>query len=328
MNTTARYHLLWLVGFLLLLGWPMSSWAQLTDTTNIGQRGAPRVYKYSARTGAMADATVADPNDLSVININPAGLAFVRGLGTAQINVSQNWENNLMLENFTLPAVRFSNHTLAFQFSTYHDRGFESLNLLGRHPLPSPKITMFQADIAYAVSIANVLSLGVLNNISYAENSAAQFWTYYPTLGLMYSPSESISYGIAFRGLGRSIVYDVANPAVTLLWSQDLREVLEIGARLKFPVDSEKTKVSISLSNEKRFREPGTWYKMGVEVKTLPYLALRSGMLFYPNNDLYAPRFGIGIVSDVVELDYTVSYVKDLYERYHQLGLTIHFDKF
>lgn len=318
-----------LAGLSLCLFTPVDSWAQLTDTTNAGQRGAPRIQKVSARTAALGNATVGDPTDISVININPAGLAFVQDLKDAQINVSQNWNNNMMLENFTLPAFKIYNHTIAAQFSIHHDRGFESVNFLGTNPMPQPQITMYQLDVVYSVTIANTFSIGVLNNFSYAENSIAQFSTYYPTLGMMYAPSESVSYGIAFRGLGRSIVYNVVGSrGLTTLGSQDLRESLELGASLQFPADTDKTYMSISLANEKRFGEEGVWYKAGLEWTNIPLLALRSGIIFKPETNVYAPRFGAGIVSDFLTLDYTVSYSKDLYERFHQLGITLHLDKF
>jgi hypothetical protein len=329
MNKIIKYHFIWGLSalFLLLVNVPLVE-AQITDTTNTesGRRGAPRVYKYSTRTTALGDATVADPHDLSVININPAGLSFVRDIKVAQFNLHQNWNNNLMYENFSFPVFKMYNHTIAAQF-TMHQRGFQSTNILGSSPFPQPQITMYQLDVVYSFSIGNVLSLGVLNNFTLAKNQIAQYWTYYPTLGLMYAPTQSISYGIAFRGLGRSIVYQFPGNDITTLGSQDLRESLEIGATLYFPVDTDRTFLSISMANEKRFGEKGMWYKAGMELTSIPHIALRSGLIVHPEDNLYAPRFGIGIDSNVIEVDYSISYEKRLYERFHQLGITLHLDK-
>lgn len=332
MNKPGTYLLTSIVGFLsllLCLALPGGGWAQLTDTTNAGQRGAPKIHKFNARTSAMADATVGEPADLSVINVNPAGLSFVQNHKTFQANISQNWNNNVMLENFTLPAFKFDNHIVAAQFAIHHDRGLESFNILGTNPMPQPKITMYQVDMVYSYTIQDVLSFGILNNFSYAQNSIAQYWTYYPVFGMMYAPSQSISYGLAFRGLGRSVVYNVINDTgLTTLGSQDLRESLELGAALQFPVDTDNTYLSISVANEKRFGEEGIWYKAGIELKSFSYLALRTGLIFQPETDIYAPRFGIGLTSDLLTLDYAISYSKELYERYHQLGITLHLDNF
>lgn len=230
-----------------------------------------------------------------------------------------------MLENFTLPALRVNEHSFAAQFGIHHDRGFESLNLLGENPMISPKITMYQLDVAYSYSIDNVFSIGVLNNVSYANNPTSQTWTYYPTFGIFYAPSESISYGLTFRGLGQSVTYDVINIYRTTLRSHNLREVLELGATLKFPVDTDRTYFTLSLASEKRFGEDNIWYKGGLELKTISHLVLRSGLIFLPETKLYAPRFGIGFLTDFIELDYTISHHKGLAERYHQLGLTLNF---
>lgn len=318
-----------LLGILFSAAAPLESWAQLTDPGGSDQRGALRIYKPDARSSALADATVGEPADLSVININPAGLSFVQDYKTIEVNVSQNWNTNILLENFTLPAFKFDNHAIATQFAIHHDRGLESLNILGTHPMPQPKVTMYQADLVYSFTVQDVLSFGILNNFSFAENSIAQYWTYHPVFGVMYAPTQSVSYGMTFRGLGRSVVYNVVNSTrLTTLGSQDLREVLELGAAFQFPVDTDDTYLSISLANEKRFGEEGIWYKAGLELKSFSYLALRSGLIFQPETDVYAPRFGIGVVSDLLTLDYAISYSKELYERYHQLGITLHLDKF
>lgn len=312
-----------LLGLILGFWIPIEGWAQLTNPTNSDQQSTARTYKYSARTGALGDATVADASNLSVININPAGLSFVKNLTVAQINIAQNWNNNLMLENFTLPALRVNEHSFAAQFGINHDRGFESLNLLGKNPMIAPKITMYQLDVVYSYSIENVFSIGILNNISYANNPTSQSWTYYPTFGIFYAPSESISYGLTFRGLGQSTAYEVINISRTRLRSQNLRESLELGATLEFPVNTDQNYFSLSLASEKRFGEDNIWYKGGLELTTISHVALRSGLIFQPERKLYAPRFGIGFLTDFIELDYTISHHKGLAERYHQLGLTL-----
>lgn len=320
----------------LILGFsiPGICYAQLTDTTDTDRRGAPRVYKYSARTGALADATVADRKYLSSININPAALALVEDLSMLQVNVSQNLNNNMMLENVTLPAFRLGNHFLGVQLGIHHDRGFETFNLLGNNPQPRPSMTIYQMDVVYAFSIRDVFSFGVLNNISYSKNIIAQYITYYPTLGILYSPSRSLSYGLVFRGLGRSPTYFIPEPnqsnclqrdnCITTFGSQELRKSLEVGASLKLPAEEDSANFSIYVANEKRFSQDGLWYKAGLEVTRLSNLALRGGILYQSAQNILAPRFGLGLLTSVIELDYTISHSKELFERYHQMAITIH----
>lgn len=311
-------------GFIICFSIPPGVWAQLVEANDSDREGAPRIYKYSARTGALGDATVADAGNLSVININPAGLSFVSNLQVGQINLSQNWNNNLIMESFTLPAFRINEHSFAAQFGIQHDRGFESLNLLGENPMPTPKIMLYQLDLAYSFSIDEVFSFGILNNISYANNPTSQSWTYYPVLGIFYAPIESLSYGLTFRGLGRNTAYVVNTPFRTTLGTQNLREILELGATLKLPVHS-KNYFSLSLASEKRFGEDHIRYKAGLELTGIPHLAVRTGLIFVPETNLYAPRFGVGILTDLLELDYTISHHSRLFERYHQMGVTLNF---
>lgn len=314
-------------GVLLSLSLPAEIWAQLANTSDDprGLRGAPRVYKFGARTAALGDATVADIRDLSAINMNPAALSFVSDINSVQVNTIQNWNNNLMLENLTFPVFKYAKHTIAAQLG-FHHRGLELTNILGTTPLPQPNMLMYQFDLAYSISFQDVLSFGVFNNISFAQNEIAQYWTYYPILGLLYAPSHSISYGIVFRGLGRSVTYLFPDNRTTALGSQNLRESLELGATLQLPVDLKATSFAIYFANEKRFGQDGLWYKAGLEIDRLSYLSLRGGIILQPETNIYAPRFGIGIVTNMVELNYAISYDKRLYERFHQLGLTLHLD--
>lgn len=326
MKTLVRSSVILIVVTLMLSAVPDELWAQITDSSGVaeGIRGAPRSLKYDARTIALGDATVADPTDLTAININPATLSFVRNSQAVHINIFQNWRNNLMLENLTIPAFHFDNHSVTAQFTLHHG-GSNVTNFLGSNPLPEPNLTMLQIDMAYAYSIENTLSFGILGSASYAETEVARFWTFSPSLGMIYAPSQSISYGIAFRGLGRSVVYQFVGDGITALGSQNLRESLELGATLQFPVDTDRTYLSLSLSNEKRFGENGIWYKAGLELKLLPPLAIRSGLLFQPEDAIYAPRFGVGISGRMVRFDFSISPSSRLYERFHQFGLILQF---
>lgn len=325
MKTALQYFTaLFLSGLLLTLAVPQELWAQITDSAGVseGIRGAPRAFKYDTRTTAMGDATVADPTDLTSININPANLSFVRNEEVLHLDMHQNWNNNLMFQNITFPAFRYGDHTVAGQFA-FHHTGMNATNFLGSSPLPEPNLSMIQVEMGYAYSLINSLSFGILNSISFAQNDIARFWTFSPSLGMLYAPSESVSYGIAFRGLGRSITYQLIGENLTALGSQDLRESLELGASLQFPVDTDETYLSLSLANEKRFGEDGVWYKAGLEVNVVPSVALRSGLLFHPEENIYAPRFGVGFYADIVRIDYSISHSRNLYERFHQLGLTL-----
>lgn len=335
-----KQHLTALIILFLLtaMAIPVEVWAQLTDTSGAeeGLRGAPRTYKYDARTSALGDATVADPTYLSGYNMNPAILSFVRDANVVQVNSYHAWNNNLMQQVITLPAIRQDVHSVSAQFGVIHN-GINSLNYLGGSEVPEPEIDGIHLDLAYAYSYENVLSLGVMNNISYMQNNQSDLWSYSMNLGVLYAPSESVSYGMVFRGLGRSPVYEITEQddgtigpgeaGQTVVRDQNLRESLELGATLRLPVDSDYTDFSMSLANEKRFGQSGLWYKIGVELNVHSAVYFRGGLLFQPNDDIYTPRLGLGIDGDFVKIDYSVSFQDQLFERFHQLGLTIHFDR-
>ncbi|HET6528793.1 MAG TPA: hypothetical protein VFG39_08605, partial [Balneolaceae bacterium] len=123
-----------------------------------------------------------------------------------------------------------------------------------------------------------------------------------------------------------SVTYRFIAGGRTAFLSQNLREILEIGATMRFPVDTREPYMAISLANEKRFGIDGIWYKGGIDARIWPFLSLRFGLMIQSETEVVAPRFGFGLISDVVELDYALSFNDDLYERFHQLTLTLHLD--
>ena len=306
----------------LLGGAPLQ--AQSADSLGVVTgSGSLQVYKYDARSSALGNAGVADYRDLSSINMNPAALTFVRELRTLHLTLLQNWENNLMSQSFTLPAMAHGPHRVTAQLGIQH-KGSGATSLIGSPTRPEPDLMMVQADLVYAWSLENILSFGIMNSVSFANNEHARFWSYHAVLGALYAPSQSVSYGISFRGLGRGITYELLDNGRTALGSRDLGEVLELGATLSFPVDTDHTWLSLSLANMKRFSQRGVWYTGGLEVKPIPELALRSGLLFHPEERIYLPRFGFGIELERFRLDYTISHKHQWDDRYHQLGLILH----
>lgn len=317
-----------LIGGTLLFALQAGVYGQTTGSEEIF--GTPKVYKLDTRTIGMGDATVADPSYLTSMNINPAALPFARNLRTVQINLFHDWDQNLAWENISFPVYASRNHTIAAQIGHHHTE-LSTVQFLDNNPAAQPVFNTFQADLAYALSLYDVVSLGVLSNVSFAHNKHSQFWSSFVTLGILYAPSQSISYGVAFRGLGRSITYSTIPDGRTGLGTQNLRESLEIGATLHFPVDTDRTWMSLSMANEKRFGEKGIWYKGGLEAYVTHYLALRSGLQLRiesrntPENNVFAPRFGIGILARTFTIDYSFSTSNRLYKGFHQFGFTVGF---
>lgn len=312
--------------FLLNTGLWERSYAQLSDTTGVNENltDAPRYQRMDTRSVSMAGATMADPNRVSSLNINPALIAFIDQPAAIEYQAYQNWHNNLIQQNLTLPAFRFENHTVVMQFAfTNNSIGYE--NPYREAAASVPNISMYDVALGYSISINEVISFGILNNLSIATNGRNQHMTYYTDLGVVYSPSEFLTYGLVFRGLGRSIIYRINENGNLLLDSQLLRQSLELGASLNFPVEGDRQWMTLSFSNEKLFGIRGIWYKGGLELKPTPHLALRSGLIFEPNEKFIAPRYGIGINSELFKLDYSISPKPVFLERFHQISLTLEF---
>lgn len=292
--------------------------------------GQLRPYKYDVRTSALGDATVADPAYASSMNSNPASIALAENFNSVQINLFHNWNNNLAWESIAYPIFRNAGHAFAGQLG-YHHAGFEKMNMLGENPYTQPELDAFQADLAYAWTYREVFSLGIMGNLSFTQNEHSRYWSSFVNLGLMYAPSRSVSYGATLKGLGRTPAYTILDDGRTGIRPDDLPATLELGATLHFPVRAEKTGFSVSMANEKIFGEKGIWYKGGVEARPVPALALRTGLLFHlkdsdsDDDHILAPRFGIGFLAGFATIDYSFSPSDQLYERFHQIGVTFDF---
>lgn len=278
------------------------------------------------RSTALGDATIADYRELLSVTINPATLSFIKNLRRLEFSTSQDWNTNLMLQNFTVPIFAHTRHRIALQSGILH-KGIDSTNPAGSGGASAPNLLLYRFDMIYAYSFYQALSIGLLNSVSLAHNSESNQTTNVISLGLLYAPSQSISYGLAFRGLGRNIGYKVSEEGKTELTTYNANESLELGATLNFPVDTDRTYFSLSIGNEKRFKESGIWYKIGLELNIKSQLQLRSGLIMQPESDIYAPRLGIGLNLKKYSVGYSFSPDKKLNDRFHQLGIIIHLDK-
>lgn len=276
------------------------------------------------RSLSMASTTIADVYGESSVGINAALSGLFDQPSFIQFNSNHNWELNLLQHNLTLPTLSKGPHHLTARFGLLQ-RGFEDLPFSNGTPVPEPDIIMYRAELAYALAIGSHFSIGTLQSISYTqtnENEAAQYWNYVADVGLVYAPDGSVSYGLVFRGLGHETTYEIIETGLTTLGSRLARQSLEIGATLRYPIE-EKTYLSISFANEKRFEEKGLWYKGGIELIPFSFLQIRGGAMVNFNQSLFIPRIGLGLDTGLFQIDYMVSPKNLNGEQFHQIGLTI-----
>ena len=326
MNMQTRYlsfAAIWIVMILL----PCEVYAQLADTTGMGtgSKGTTRYYNYDARTVAMGDAAISDYAGLSTVKVNPANLGFVHDMRTIQINTSQSMHDNRMAHNLTMPLFAGrGHHRVAGQLTMYH-QGVNGLNFLRDTERDNfQDSNIYQFDLAYAWTHDNTLSIGVMNNVSLAYRAGRQYWTYYPVVGVLYSPESYLSYGAVFRAPGNSIVYYTGTqwPVFDI---ERLNSSMEIGASFRFPIDEQHPYLALNFSNEKLFGEEGLYYKGGIEIYVTRNIALRSGFIFHNTERNYTPRFGLGIGRSNIKVDYALAHKDENNERFHQLGVTYRF---
>lgn len=299
-------------------------YAQASTFPLEGFVGIPRIYNTGVRSLSLGEAGVADPSHYTSFTDNPALLSFASHKSSINISGYQNWENNILEYGLTPPAFSLGSLTGVFRFGYFHT-GLSEINPIDNSIIAEPNLEMYQMDAGYSLAINSVFSIGVLHNLTYANNETAQYWTYSANSGFFYDPIGPTSYGIVVRGLGRSVKYSFIEDGTTILGSHNIPISVDLGASIRFPKDKEESVFILSLSNLKRFGESGIWYKGGMEVKPLTYLALRSGVMFHPEYQEYIPRFGIGFDTRRFIIDYGASPILYDHERFHQIGLTIHF---
>ncbi len=284
-------------------------------------KGVLSTQQFDTRSLSLGSATVSDLYGRASIGTNPAlsGL-YMNGI-VFQANSNHNWNTNFLKSTLTLPTLATRNHHLTARVGLLN-QGHNKLHFSGNSQLPIPDAELYHAEAAYAYAFSDVFSMGVLQSITYTFNDNARFWTYFADFGIIYAPAKNISYGLVFRGLGREVNYEIIETGVTTLGSQLMQQSLELGATFRFPTE-ERTFMSLSFSNEKRFGESGIWYKGGLELLPNSIIALRGGVLFHSRDVRFIPRTGIGINFKYGSLDYMVAPKNMDGEYFHQIGLTI-----
>ena len=319
-----------LICLILALSFPVKLMAQVPDTT-ITPNPVRETILQTTTTG-LANTSVADYTELSSVYINPAVLSFVNGMKRVEFNSSQDLDNQLMFQNITVPFLAYNRHRITLQTGLLHKGFGEGTSSVNSTDF-TPNLTLYRLDLAYSFSISPSLSIGVLNSTSLARNTRSNKSGNLLSFGMLYAPSKSISYGVAFRDVGRNIGYIASDSLKTTLITQPSTESLELGATLHYPVDTDKTYFSLSIANEKRFREEGIWYKMGLEINLKiipdqPHLHIRNGLIMQPESEIYAPTFGLGMDFKKYSISYSISPGTQLQGRYRQLGVILHLDSF
>lgn len=291
--------------------------------TQIDRDGVLPSQMHGTRSLSMASATIADVYGRPDMGINAALPGLFNDPSFIQINSNHNWNNNLMQHQLMMPTLSLGRHHLTTRFGLLH-QGFEHLPFTKSETPTVPDMILYRGEIAYAIAISNHFSLGTLQSFSYTTTDDDTQQSYVADLGLVYAPDGPVSYGMVFRGLGHESTYETDEIEGTILDRSMARQALEVGATLRYPIESE-TYLSISFANEKRFGEDGLWYKGGVEIVPHPIIAIRGGTMVNFDRSFFVPRVGLGLNARVIQLNYMMAPKAMVGEQFHQIGLTIQF---
>ncbi|MCH8496460.1 MAG: hypothetical protein LAT57_12625, partial [Balneolales bacterium] len=238
-----------------------------------------------------------------------------------QLSTNQNWVNNLLIHDLTMPTLSMGSHHLTARLGLIH-QAHESMHI-NNNSLPELDFMAYRAELAYAISISDYFSIVAVQHVSYlTSDDESGLWNYVADFGLVYMPDGAVSYGMVFRGLGDEIRYETLETGETTYERRMARQALEIGLTFRFPIE-ERTYLGISFSNEKRFGENGLWYKGGVEVTPIPAINLRGGVMANFDESLFIPRAGFGLNAKHFQVDYMFAPHDSIGEQFHQLSITI-----
>ena len=296
--------------------------ANAQTLNNEFRKGVLPNQMFDTRSLSMANTTIADLYGWTSIGVNPALTGLFANPLFLQFNSNYNWNTNLMQHNLSLPTMTVGSQHFTTRFGIIHPE-FENMPYKDNSSLPPPDITLYRAEVAYAIALSSYFSIGTLQSLSYTtSNEEAHYWNYFADVGLIYAPDGTISYALVLRGLGNETTYEIIETGLTTLGTRMARQILEIGATFRYPVE-ETTYLSISFANEKRFGEEGLWYKGGVELIPDSAVKIRGGIMVNFDQSEYVPRFGFGFNTGGFMLDYMIAPNNLTGEQFHQVGLTI-----
>ncbi|HTK82638.1 MAG TPA: hypothetical protein VL633_10130 [Bacteroidota bacterium] len=265
-----------------------------------------------ARAAAMGDAYTAEAPDVLMMYWNPGALPFLEQTSVVFDHYSET-PTHVMNDVIAVPVFLTENTTISLGGVLSHIGYITSGQLSGTRSL------QFGLSLGYSRILAPGFGVGLTATGVYLDFQGQRSWSGSWMAGLLYTPSPEISYGMVFS----DVVDGAQIQRSTRLIQKTLPRRLEIGLSLRYPFSAKRHVVTVSFANEKVFNEFGLLYKAGLEVSPFRFLALRWGY-YLTGHDVPGERYGAGIRTDVVQLDYAISpTLRDI--QFQQLTLSITF---
>jgi hypothetical protein len=280
-------------------------------------------FQPDTRSAALGDATVGDVFSSLTMISNPAIIAMNPGMIEFHSSGRHFRGSNIWGAQVQLPVLQAGINFITISAGAKR-KGPPSLRI-GDSPEFNPDLRSYYSRISYGIRISEYVSAGISQRFTLSELDGENDVSFTTDLGFIYNPDGPVSYGIAMRGIGNAISAVSVSGAPALLDSSLDRQVLEIGATLNYPYDSDEHIFSMSLSNEKRFGIAGLTYKGGFEYLPLEFLAIRGGLQLQSEENTLAPRFGLGLNFAMFSFEYAMAPDEIFRNDYHQFGLSVRF---
>lgn len=248
-----------------------------------------------ARATAMGEATLADAHDMSIAFSNPAGLMFLQEVSLLMDHQRQA-KSLVKAGTIGILVNEGEGGRLAMAASLEYNRSpFNT----PENEIPARRLGF---DAAQAVWITSSVGLGISASFLYGNTKEFQHWQFNSVIGLQYSPAPEISYAVTLQGIGTSVVSNLKERSMAY---KPIPKTLSMGLAMRYPSSYEHQILTLALVNSKQFGLPGLTYRAGIEVRPVPYLALRTG---YGTGPLASGlSFGSGIDFGTLELDAGIS---------------------
>ncbi len=249
-----------------------------------------------ARGDALGGSLVSDIRDMEGLYNNPASLRAMTSPGLAADH-RHDWDRGIFFESLALRMFSTNFNSLGVGARVSDAGGFGSKRLL--------EFRQYAADIGYAVDLFPNFSLGVLAGGRTGQASGETKSGYSFSLGVLYSPTPSVSYGIVVRDFGKSLqyAYSAQTGKTTVALSGTRPGSVEMGSTLLFPAQSRLPFLQISVSVERDYIAKELRYKGGVELTPWRFLALRVG---YVNAAVAQAMGGLGLTIGRFRFDYGI----------------------
>jgi hypothetical protein len=254
-----------------------------------------------ARALSLGDAYVSDPYDVNSFYWNPASLAFLQTNSIAANSIIS-WNSVVMKNTVAVPYSINSEQAIALGGEVSYLGYFRIKGL----------------DLGYARRLAPNFSAGLSIDLAYATSRTAGLWGASGSLGVLYTPSPGASYALVYKGFGSNVHYLFYGVEEVLEHTNPLRSV-QIGTTFWFPSVNRKPYVCISFASEKTFGVDKLANKMGIEILTLPYLAIRCGLI--SGLSAVSGRAGLGLFINRFRFDYAIAPSR-AEERLHEISVS------